>query len=90
MKPLAFKIQGELENRSELHIATNNTYTERGSQIKASDLYPLGKNLRGAFGYLFLDLKVKTGKPRFDAPESVISRGMGDRTSFGKGEFAVS
>jgi len=29
MKPLAFKIQGELENQSELHIATNNTYTER-------------------------------------------------------------
>jgi hypothetical protein len=64
----------------------------------------------------FLDLKVKTGKPKFDAPKSVISRGtrfryqvtdavpeffnalataeilrgMGDRTSFGKGEFVVS
>lgn len=59
MKPLAFKIQGELENQSELHIATNNTYTERGSRIKASDLYPLGQNLRGAFGYLFLEMKSK-------------------------------
>jgi hypothetical protein len=59
MKPLAFKIQGELENQSELHIATNNTYTERGSQIKESDMYPLGQNLRGAFGYLFLEMKSK-------------------------------
>jgi len=59
MKPLAFKIQGVLENQSEMHIATNNTYTGNGSQIKQSDLYPLGQNLRGAFGYLFLDMKSK-------------------------------
>ncbi len=59
MKPLAFKIQGELENQSDLHIAAavNNTYTYRGAQVKSSDLYPLGQNLRGAFGYLFLDMK---------------------------------
>ncbi len=59
MKPLAFKIQGELENQSALHIATSNTYTQRGAQVKESDLYPLGQNLRGAFGYLFLDMKSK-------------------------------
>jgi hypothetical protein len=57
MKLLAFKIQGELENQSELHISTSNTYTHRGAQIKESDLYPLGQNLRGAFGYLFLEMK---------------------------------
>lgn len=59
MRPLAFKIQGELENQSALHIATSNTYTQRGAQVKESDLYPLGQNLRGAFGYLFLDMKSK-------------------------------
>ncbi len=59
MKPLAFKIQGELENQSALHIATTETYTQRGAQVKESDLYPLGQNLRGAFGYLFLDMKSK-------------------------------
>ncbi len=59
MKPLAFRIQGELENQSDLHIATGNTYTEKGTQIKESDLYPLGQNLRGALGYLFLEMKSK-------------------------------
>jgi hypothetical protein len=59
MKPLAFKIQGELENQSNLHIATGNTYTEKGTQIKESDLYPLGQNLRGALGYLFLEMNSK-------------------------------
>ncbi len=57
MKPLAFKIEGELENQSELHISTSNTYMHRGAQVKESDLYPLGQNLRGAFGYLFLEMK---------------------------------
>ncbi len=59
MKPklLAFKIQGELENQSDLHIAASSTYTYRGAQVKSSDLYPLGQNLRGAFGYLFLEMK---------------------------------
>ncbi len=56
-KPLAFKIQGELENQSDLHIAASSTYTYRGAQVKSSDLYPLGQNLRGAFGYLFLEMK---------------------------------
>lgn len=59
MRPLAFKIQGELENQSALHIATSNVYDHRGSQVKASDLYPLGQNLRGVFGYIFLDMKSK-------------------------------
>ncbi len=59
MKPLAFKIQGELENQSALHIATSKTYNQRGTQVKESDIYPLGQNLRGVFGYLFLDMKSK-------------------------------
>lgn len=59
MKPLAFKFQGELENQSDMHIATGNSYTEKRTQVKASDLYPLGQNLRGALGYLFLEMKSK-------------------------------
>lgn len=59
MKPLAFRITGELENQSPLHISTDRTYNFRGTQIKQSDIYPLGQNLRGAFGYVFLAMNGK-------------------------------
>lgn len=62
MKPLALRIQGELENQSPLHIASERTYQVRGSQVKQSELYPLGQNLRGAFGYLFLDMRSNISK----------------------------
>ncbi len=59
MKPLAFRIQGELENQSPLHISTDRTFQFRGAQVKQSDMYPLGQNLRGALGYIFLEMKSK-------------------------------
>lgn len=62
MRPIALRIQGELENQAPLHIASERTYPVRGTQIKESDLYPLGQNLRGALGYIFLDMRSRIAK----------------------------
>lgn len=41
METIAFRIRGDLENQSSLGIVNE---------------YPMGQNLRGAFGYIFLDM----------------------------------
>lgn len=56
MKPLALKVNATIENRAPLHIASSRMYNYRGTRVKVSD-YPLGQNFRGAFGYIFLDMK---------------------------------
>lgn len=75
---IAFKINGEFENLSPMHISTEKTYQFRGSILNQSDIYPLGQNIRGAFGYLFMDMKSKivemfnNGHPRIYFKDALI------------------
>ncbi len=86
------------------------------TQYKDSKIIHVEKPIELLVNLGFLDLKMKTGRPKFEVPKTVILRGtkfsykiteltseffnalamaellrgLGDRTSFGKGEFVVS